>query len=168
MATRRQTRRYEVRATFRAPLPFVYRWCTEYTSGDGRYSGEGYQRRILSRSNREVVFEDLYDTRNGWIWIHRTVQLLPPDRWHADSVGSDRRLSVDYRLSSLPGERTQLTIRARRSTYAIGTTNPPRPDWERAVAQNWQRFACVLEREYSRDRTNPTSRPRSRRVRRSR
>lgn len=146
-------RRYRVRSTFRAPLSFVFRWCTDYTSRDGRYSGEGYQRRILGRSDRGVVFEDLYETKQGWIWIHRTVRFQPPDRWHADSVGSDRLLSVDYRVSRLPGGRTRLTIDARRWPYGIGKANPPRTDWERSVARSWKRFGRVLEREYRRSQT---------------
>jgi hypothetical protein len=143
--------RYEVRSTFQAPLSFVYRWCTDYTPKDARYSREGYDRRILQRSHREVIFEDLYDTKKGWIWMRRVVRLLPPDRWHADSVGSDRALSVDYRLSKLPGNHTQLTIRARRRPYGIGLKNPPKSQWERSVATNWRRFGRALERDYKRD-----------------
>lgn len=145
------TRRYEVRSTLRAPLPYVFRWCTDYTSEDGRYSGEDHLRRILSRSNRRVVFEDLYDTERGWIWIHRDVRLHPPDRWHADSIGSDRILSVSYRLSRLPGDRTLLSIDARRRPYGVGRANPSKKEWQRRVAGNWERFGRVLERDYRRD-----------------
>ncbi len=152
------SRRYQVRLTFRAPLPYVFRWCTNYTTDDGQYSGEGYRRRILSRSDRKVVFEDLFDAKQGWIWIHRTVRLLPPDRWHADSVGSDRILSVDYQLSSLPGDRTRLTIDARRRPYGIGTANPPKTEWQRNVAGSWKRFRRLLEREYRRSKANHTGR----------
>ncbi len=141
-------RRYQVRSTFRAPLPYVFRWCTDYTAKDGQYSGEGYLRRILSRSDRRVVFEDLFDTKQGWIWVHRDVRLRPPDRWHADSVGSDRILSVDYHLASLAGGRTRLTIDARRRPYGIGKANPPKAVWQRNVAGNWERLRLLLEQEY--------------------
>lgn len=147
--------RYKVQSTFRAPLPFVFRWCTNFNSKDGRYSGEGYQRRILSRSDRKVIFEDLFDTPQGWTWIHRTVRLQPPDRWHADSVGSDRILSVDYRLSGLPSGHTLLTIEAKRRPYGIGTTNPPKAKWERRVAGNWARFGRILEREFRSKHARP-------------
>lgn len=162
MTTGGRAREYLVRSTFRAPLPFVYRWCTEYDPEDGRYSGEGYQRRILNRSARQVVFEDLYDTKHGWIWIHRTVQLLPPTRWHAESVGSDRILTVDYLLSELPGECTQLTIHARRRPYATGTANPSKIEWERDVTRNWERFGRVLEKEYRGGRVGRTAQRRRR------
>jgi hypothetical protein len=139
---------YQVRSTLKAPLPFAYRWCTDYTANDARYTKEGYERRILRRSRREVVFEDLYDTKTGWIWIHRVVRMHPPARWHADSVGSDRALSVDYRLSRLSADRTLLTIQARRRPYGIGTKNPPKLQWERSVAALWEKFGRALERDY--------------------
>jgi hypothetical protein len=162
MPKRRPTARYEVRATFRAPIGFVYRWCTEYTPNDPRISTETYRRRILRRSAREVVLEDLYDTRQGWIWLRRVVRLSPPDGWHADSVGSDREISVEYRLTGLPGNRTQLTIRARRRPYGIGTKNPSKSAWERSVASNWAKFGRALEREYELRRSRRNSRRRDR------
>ncbi|MCI4332384.1 MAG: hypothetical protein L3K01_01435 [Thermoplasmata archaeon] len=152
MSKRVPVARYQVRATFRAPLEFAYRWCTDYTSKDSRYSGEGYRRRILRRSTRSVVLEDLYDTGTGWIWLRRVIRLDPPNGWHAESVGSDRAISVDYRLSKLPGDRTLLTIRARRRPDGVGIRNPAKSAWERSVAANWARFGRALEREYARGR----------------
>jgi len=148
MTKRWPSPKYEVRTTIHAPFPFVYRWCTDYTPEDARYSGEGYERRILRRSDREVIFEDLYDTKEGWIWIRRAVRLLPPAGWHADSVGSDRALSVDYRLSRLSGHSTLLTIRARRRPYGIGGKNPPKSRWERKVGLNWAKFGGGLEGDF--------------------
>ena len=128
MPTRGPTARYEVRATFQAPLEFVYRWCTDYTPTDARISGEGFDRRVVRRTRNAVVLEDLYDTGQGWIWLRRVVRLFPPARWRADSVGSDRAISVEYRLTEVSGNRTQLTIRARRRPYGIGTKNPGKVD----------------------------------------
>jgi hypothetical protein len=144
--------RYEVRASFRAPLDFVYRWCTDYTPNDGRYEGESYQRRILRRTAREVIYEDLEDTKEGWFWTHHVVRLLPPDRWHSDSVGSHRAYSLDYRLTKMPGDQTQLILTARRRPYGVGGKNPPRPPWERSVAKSWRAFGRVLERDYRKTR----------------
>ncbi len=146
---------YTVTAKFRAPLRFVFRWCTDYTPSDGSISREGYTRRILSRSSQTIVLEDLYDTKEGWIWIRRTIRLLPPQGWHADSIGSDRALSVDYSLAELKGNSTKLRIRARRRPYGIGTENPPKFVWERAVARNWSNFAKQMEEDYR--RTHPGS-----------
>jgi hypothetical protein len=149
--------RYEVRATFRAPLDFVYRWCTDYTTSDSKFTGEGYVRRVLRRTPGEVVFEDLYDNGQSWTWLRRVVRLRPPNGWRADSVGSDRQISVDYRLTKLPGNRTRLTIRARRRPYGIGERNPSKSSWERAVGRNWAKFGRALERDYALGRSRRTS-----------
>lgn len=150
--------RYEVRTSFRAPLGFVYRWCTDYSGKDSDFSAERFDRRILRRTPREVVFEDLYDTPQGWVWLRRKVRLVPPARWHADSLGSDREISVEYRLSSLRGDRTQLTIKARRRPYGIGTKNPSKATWERSVAANWKKLGRALEREYRSKSRRPNQR----------
>jgi hypothetical protein len=139
---------YEVRAVFQAPLDFVYRWCTDFTPHDARYEAEEYTRRILSRSAREVVYEDLESSKQGWFWSHHVVRLMPPNRWHSDSVGSHRAVSLDYRLSRLPGDRTELILRARRRPYGVGGKNPPKSGWEGPVAQSWKNFGRSIERDY--------------------
>lgn len=141
---------YEVRATFDAPLEFVYRWCTDYTPQDARLEGEDYERRILRRARSEVVYEDLEESKQGWFWARHVVRLMPPNRWHSDSVGSHRATSLDYRLSRLPGKRTQLILRARRRPYGIGGKNPSKSEWERSVAAAWKKFGRAIERDYKR------------------
>jgi hypothetical protein len=143
---------YRVTATFGAPLEFVYRWCTDYTADDARHEGEQYERRILRRNSRQVVYEDLESSQDGWFWSRHVVQLTPPDRWHSDSVGSHRAYSLDYRLRRLPGDRTELTLTARRRPYGIGGKNPGKAKWERSVATSWKHFGRALERDYRKSR----------------
>jgi hypothetical protein len=143
---------YEVRAEFDAPLDFAFRWCTDYTPNDARYEGKRYERRILERSPSRVVYEDLEDSNGGWVWARFVVRLSPPNRWHADSLGSHRRVSLDYRLSRLAGGRTGLVLRARRVPYGVGERNPPKRRWERDVGGAWQNFARALEGDYRRAR----------------
>ncbi|HEV2166193.1 MAG TPA: hypothetical protein VGS23_04345 [Thermoplasmata archaeon] len=150
MAIRWPSPRYEVRVTFRAPLKFVYDWCTDYTPGDARLEGEAYERRILRKTPREVVYEDLEGGPNGWFWSRHVVRLHPPSRWHSDSVGSHRAYSLDYRLKQLPKGSTLFVLRARRRPYGVGGRNPPRSQWERSVGKNWKKFARHLERDYRR------------------
>ncbi len=144
---------YEVRATFKAPLEFVYRWCTDYTPQDARLEGEKYTRRILRRTPREVIYEDLEETKQGWFWSRHVVRLLPPNRWHSDSVGSHRAYALDYRLTELPGNRTQLILKARRRPYGVGGKNPPKSEWEHSVAKSWKTFGRFLERDYQKVRS---------------
>ena len=102
--------KYEVRVTFDAPVEFVYRWCTDYTPQDARYEKDEYQRRILRRSPREVVYEDLSESKDGWFWSRHVVRLSPPNHWHSDTVGSHREYSLDYRLARLPGNRYSVDL----------------------------------------------------------
>ncbi|HYB03727.1 MAG TPA: hypothetical protein VED17_04650 [Nitrososphaerales archaeon] len=81
-------RKYHVSVTIRAPLAFVYNWCTDYTPDDFKYGGEVGERRILSRGTRRVVFENLYDVGKGWGWERHTVMLKPPDAWHSEGWGN--------------------------------------------------------------------------------
>jgi hypothetical protein len=140
--------RYEFGLEFDAPLEFVFRWCTDYAPEDGRLEGEEYERRIVRRARREVVYEDLSDTKDGWRWARHVVHLFPPDHWHSDSVGSHRAVSLDYELSPLPGNRTRMIMKARRRPTGIGGKNPSRAEWEREAENGWKHFARALERDY--------------------
>jgi hypothetical protein len=163
MATK--SRLYIVRTTFRAPMPFVLRWCTDYTPEDPGLEGGEFRRRILERTRRRVVYEDLDDTPGGWMWSRWTVNIHPPDRWHGEAVGNYRAWAADYQLKSLPGDRTQLTLRARRTPLLLGTKNPPRKDLEKELTQDWVKFGRSLEADYkkSRRKRSDQTRHRSRR-----
>jgi hypothetical protein len=144
---------YEARVTFSAPLRFVFDWCTDYTPQDAQLEGGKYRRRILSRTRREVVYEDLEDSKSGWFWSHHVVHLFPPTRWHSESVGSHRTYSLDYRLSPEPGGRTELVLTARRRPTELGGKNPKAVQWARSVEKDWSQFRRALERDYKKSRT---------------
>ncbi|HEV2317488.1 MAG TPA: SRPBCC family protein [Thermoplasmata archaeon] len=139
---------YRVRQEFDAPLDFVFRWCTDYSGKDAALEGEGYERRVLSRTSRRVIFEDLASDREGWIWRRYTVRLSPPYRWHAESVGNRRLVVVDYQLTALPGNRTRLEYTWRRKGLGAYRKNPSKRSGERDSSRGWQQFARALERDY--------------------
>lgn len=139
---------YRVRTTFRAPLPFVYAWCTKFTAEDAALEHDDYVRRVISQGRQRVVFEDLYTRPTGWLWQRATITLRPPDRWHADIHGNLRDWTLDYELRAIGKERTELTIRGRRRPFEKGTRNPARRGIEREIATGWKHFGAALEREY--------------------
>src|SRR5437660_4721040 len=49
---------FRIKVAFRVPMDYAFAWCTD-TPDDGRLEGEKYERRIIERSARRVVFEDL-------------------------------------------------------------------------------------------------------------
>lgn len=160
---------YEVRTVFHAPLSFVFRWCTDYTAGDPALEGDSFTRRVLQRSRRVVVYEDLDTTPEGWAWSRWVVTLAPPDRWHGESMGNYRDWSVDYRLCSLPDGGTELLLKGERRPTLLGERNPSRAELEASLAGNWQKFARALEADHARSRRGqPASRARKAPTRTSR
>jgi hypothetical protein len=155
---------YEMDVEFDAPIAFVYRWCTDYSARDGALSGEPYERRIVSRSKRRVVLEDLWWEPDGWRWRRSDVTLRPPMGWRADSVGNIRDARIDYRLTAPGEERTHLHIRMLRRPGSRSNGQPPKRAFERQVEAMWRRLARHLEHDY---RRAGRARPRPRRGRRA-
>jgi hypothetical protein len=148
MVSEGSPRTYEIRPTFRAPLPFVFRWCTDYTAADPALEKEKFTRRVLSRNGRKVVYEDLSDDPEGWFWSRFVVTLSPPDRWHAEAVGNYRSWVLDYTLRSLPDGRTELRLRGVRRATLLGKKNPPKERLERELRTAWANYGAALERDY--------------------
>ena len=139
---------YRVRQEFDAPLGFVYRWCTDYRRDDAARAGEHYERRILARTAREVIYEDLWSEKDGWRWRRYRVALSPPARWHADSVGNVRDASIDYRLTELPDGRTALDLELRRRPVSERFPQPSRRAMEAELRSLWGNYAAALEKEF--------------------
>ena len=145
---------YRILVDFNAPLPYVFRWCTDYRSDDAVRARESYDRRILRRTRNEVLFEDLWWERDGWRWRRTQVRLHPPDRWHADSIGNIRDASIDYRLTELPEGRTRLELRMRRRPAVGRPGQPARGPFEKELRQLWSHFRRAMMRDYRRVRAN--------------
>ncbi|MCI4352673.1 MAG: SRPBCC family protein [Thermoplasmata archaeon] len=141
---------YEIRPIFGAPLPYVYRWLTDYSSQDPALEKGKYQRRVIERSRKRAVLEDLTETKKGWEWYRSVVTLHPPNRWHAELRGNVPDWSLDYRLTPLEPDRTLLTIRwhIRQRPRVRGQPNPSKAATERMMRRLWKNFARALERDY--------------------
>lgn len=143
---------YRSRTEFRAPVPFVFRWCTDYRPGDDRLAGETYERRVISRTARRVVYEDLWWGHDGWRWRRNEVSLHPPNRWHARSIGNIRDADLDYRLTALPGERTRLDLRMRRRPGVRQPRQPAKRELEAELRRLWENYRRALESDYRKAR----------------
>lgn len=141
---------YRIRVPFRVPLDFAFAWCTDFTPQDAALEGESYQRKIIERTPRRVVFEDLEESESGWIWSREVVTLHPPNGWHMDGVGNHRDLTADYILSSLPDGRTQLELRWRRRPSMPDAKTLTKAEREASTARAWKRFGAAMERDYRR------------------
>jgi hypothetical protein len=148
-------REYRISAVFRAPLQFAYAWCTDYTPEDAAIAREdkdfGLQRRIVMRTPRKVVFENLYEHGAGWAWERHTVTLSPPNRWHSDGIGNYHATHLDYRLTELTKDRTRFDMRWRsKPTELSRGPRSPEAVVERFVLRLWRLRRRALERDYRR------------------
>ncbi len=145
---------YRIEVTFRAPLRFVYRWCTDYRRDDAAREGEKYTRRVVERTKGRVVFEDIEPDEAGWFWTRHVVRLIPPYRWHMDGWGNRRHVTADYRLAPVGKNRTRLELRWRRRPSLLKFTRIPKSVGERSSRLGWANFRRELERDYRRSRTH--------------
>jgi hypothetical protein len=143
---------YRVRVSFRAPIDFVFAWCTDYTPGDAALENEAYQRKIIGRTPRAVIFEDLEESKEGWDWSRAVVSLHPPNRWHMDGIGNNRDVMADYDLSSLPDGRTRLDLRWKRRPRVPDAAQRTKAEREASSTRAWKMFASALERDFKRSR----------------
>lgn len=138
----------EAKVTFRAPLRFVFSWCTNFQPSDSKLEKENYVRKIIKRTPRSVVFEDLQEMQDGWSWQRAVISLRPPNRWHMDNFGNRRDVKADYILSSLAGDRTQLQLRWRVRPKTPAAAKLTKAERERSVASMWRKFAAAMEKDY--------------------
>jgi hypothetical protein len=143
----------EVEVRLGAPLDFVFRWCTDYSTEDPGLEGEEFERRILALSSSEAIYEDLdQGPDGGWLWSRWKVSLHPPDHWHGESIGSTRDWSIDYQLRPLGPAETALRIRGIRRPSRLAASHPSLEDVRKNVEQIWESFKRSLESDYARRR----------------
>jgi hypothetical protein len=150
--TARTRTRYHISTVLPVPLAFAFRWCTDFRPDDARREGESYERRILERSRRRVVYEDLESTAHGWRWARHEVTLRPPAQWHSDSVGNYRDASLDYRLTPLGPNRTRFELSWTRHPSALAGTPPSQSSTERETLRAWRSFARAMESDFRKSR----------------
>src|SRR5213593_3347462 len=110
---------YRIRVSFRVPLAFAFKWCTDFSSDDGNLEGESYRRKIVQKTSRRVVFEDLEETKDGWMW--------------------SRDVTADYVLTTLADGQTQLDLQWRRRPRNPAAAKLTKLQRETSALQSWRR-----------------------------
>ena len=131
-----------------APSRYVYDWCTDYRSDDGRFSSARPRpkfRVIQISPDRVLRIRSRGSGRDSRIAVD-LVRLKPPSAWHLDQIDEDDRQALDYRVSALGRERTRLSLLV---TERWVTPEFPTSEELRAqVRRTWTRFAAALEEDY--------------------
>ena len=135
--------------TIRAPSRYVYDWCTDYRSDDGRFSSRRPRPkyRVIRLSPRRVLRVRIApgSGRDPAIAVE-LVRLNPPRSWHLDQIDENDRQSLDYRVTAVGRGRARLWLQ---STESWLTPEFPNREALRAqIAKTWGRFVAALEADY--------------------
>jgi hypothetical protein len=133
----------------RAPSRYVYAWCTDYRSDDGRFSSARARPRfrVIRISPRRVVRVRIGRSagRDPAVTVER-IRLDPPRSWHQDQLDESDQQSVDYRVRSIGRARTRFQLL---STERWLTPDFPTREALRAqITATWTRFAAAIEADY--------------------
>lgn len=136
-----------------APLPFVFRWCTDYREDDDRITDDiyHYTARILLREPTRIVREVVVPgrDRNRCTEVE-VIRLAPPDRWTLTKLSVTDDQTGRYRLVALGPRRTRIELSFRESWK--GRAPPSRARYRARFERVWDRYVATIEREYRRRR----------------
>jgi hypothetical protein len=138
-----------VSLVIQAPSRYVYEWCTDYRSDDGRLSSARIRPsfRVIRISPRRVVRIRVSrgSSRDPALTVER-IRLNPPRSWHQDQLDETDQQSVDYRVSPVGRAKTRLQLL---STERWLTPDFPTREALRAqIAGTWARLAAAIEADY--------------------
>jgi len=133
----------------RAPLRFVYQWCTDYRDDDDRITDSIYHYkatiilREASRIVRTIVVPGSDRNQSTDVEI---ISLRPPNRWSLRKFSVTDDETATYRLTRKGVALTRIDIRIHR-TWKL--RNPPNRTRYRALFnQVWDRYVTVMEQEF--------------------
>jgi hypothetical protein len=132
-----------------APSRYVYDWCTDYRSDDGRFSSRRPRPsyRVIRITPRRVLRIRVARRSGGKPAIAvDVVSLNPPRSWHLDQIDENDRQSLDYRVSSIGRARTRLQLLV--TERWVTPEFPTREELRAQVKRTWTRFAAALEDDY--------------------
>ena len=133
--------------TIKAPLKFVYNWCTDYREDDNELTGSKAQFRILQKTSRRVIYLRTLE-RDGKTMIGvKMVTLRPPRAWYLDQVGDDEDAIGVYRLTRAEPEKTRLDMKFTEKYKISGA--PTKEQDRKETDQMWDKYVAALEKDYA-------------------
>ena len=157
-------RTYRFQRSIRAPLPFVFRWWTDYREDDDRLTRSLYQyrARIVLREPRRVVRIITLPgrTRNALTDVE-VISLRPPDRWHLEKMSATDDETGEYALTRVGPHLTRLDMRFRQR-WKLGRPSD-RAKYLALCDRVYDRYVELIESAFRR-----SHRPRRRPLRRRR
>jgi hypothetical protein len=136
-----------VSKVIKAPLPFVYKWCTDFREDDNKITGSKNRRKILQQTLKRVVYVTTYFPKTGEPKIGvNLVTLRPPNSWHLEFIGEEDDEEGDYRLTRLAAKKTRLDMRFSEK-YKVRHA-PTQAEDMKHTEEIWDKYAARLEKDY--------------------
>lgn len=138
-----------------APSRYVYEWCTDYRSDDGRLYARPPRPnfRVIRVSPRRLIrIRDRRDAGRGReMFDHHqlavdVIRLNPPRSWHTDQIDETDRQSMDYRVQSIGRARTRLHLVD--TEHWITPDHPTREELRAGMVKFWTHLVAALEEDY--------------------
>lgn len=137
------------RKVIRAPLGFVYRWCTDFREDDDHLTRSLYRYRAripLREPDRIVRLIEVPGRNRNRSTDVEVIRLRPPDRWELEKMSWSEDETGRYRLRRLGSGRTQLDLRFEERWKR---RRPPALARYRAFFDRvWDRYVALIEAEY--------------------
>ena len=137
----------QVTKTVKAPIEYVYEWCTDFRNDDGKFSSSKPSHKVIHMgSNRVVRIIERASPVQGHTVVVELVRLAPPDAWHKDQIGETDLDAVDYKLARLGPGRTQVTLSL--TERWMTRKHPTRSQWVSKANKTWDNLVAALEEDY--------------------
>ena len=94
-----------------APLRYVYDRCTDFRSDQSRVDGSLRTTQVVTVTPQQLVRIKVYnsESENPTV-VAELVRLNPPNAWHLDWINEEEYDGVDYRLTELGPNKTQVNL----------------------------------------------------------
>jgi len=138
-----------VSKVIKAPIRFVYGWCTDYRESDTKITGSKAKLRILLKTEHRVIYVSSYKSGGKARNAVNVVTLYPPKTWHLDFIGDDDDEIGDYLLTRLGPQRTRLDMTFEEH-YKMRRA-PTKAQDLKHTNEVWDKYIAALENEYARN-----------------
>lgn len=136
--------------TIKAPIKFVYNWCTDFSEDDPTFTGSTRNRVIIDKTSKRAVYVSISEdeSKRDPVSVY-FVKLKPPNAWHLDMYSPDRTETAEYKLKPLTKRTTQIRIDFKNS-WKHPEKSESDEEQEKRLNEHWDKYVKALEGEYSR------------------
>ena len=130
-----------------APIRYVYDWCTDFRSDDGKLARYKTRHRVIRVSPQRLVRVRVASNgaKNPAMAVE-LVRLSPPNAWHKDTIDEEDLDAIDYKLTALSPNKTRVSLVI--VERWIVPKFPKKADWLRSASKYWDDLVLAIEERY--------------------